>query len=252
MQKFPMRLRHPVVAFILLVCVRSRQTRLILLITATVICLSASLTGCVLEPTKVDRTPPPESAIIMQPTIPSASDALASFLAQAKKLAPAELVLEKEKARVDFNTEKSELNRIKLALLLALPAHSNTPAAALAAEDAELTLLIDPIASGATSNDAGGSSVEARATESQIRLLGLLIQGSVQERKRLRDQAREAQSRTQVARTELTANQQEARILRIRLEEIETQLAALKSIERSVASRTKGRGDSVVKDGTPK
>ncbi len=251
MQKIPMRLRHPVVASIPLVCIRSCPTRLILLITATVICLSTSLTGCVLEPTKVDRTPPPESAIIMQPTIPSASDALASFLLQAKKLAPAELLLEKEKARVDFNTEKSELNRIKLAILLALPAAANTPAATLAADDAELAVLIDPIASGAASNASGGSA-ETRAAESEIRVLGLLIQGSVQERKRLRDQAREAQSRTQVARTELTASQQEARILRTKLEELETQLAALKSIERSVTSRTKGRADPIVKDGTPK
>ena len=248
MQKIPMRLPQPLDACARLVCERSIQIRSTLLMFATFIWLS----GCVLEPTKIDRTPPPESAIIAQPTIPLASDALPGFLLQAKKLAPTELVLKKEKARADFNAEKSELNRIKLALLLMLPAPGNTPAATLAADDAELAVLIEPIASGATANTSAGGAIEAHSSESQMRVLGLLIQGSLQERKRLRDQAREAQSRTQVARTELTASQQEARILRTKLEELETQLAALKSIERSVTSRTKGRGDLPVKAGAPK
>ncbi len=261
MQKIQMRLPQPLDACIRLVGEDSIQIRLALLMVAAFVGLSGCLTGCVLEPTKIDRKPPLESAVIMQPATPSASDALPGFLLQAKKLAPTELALEKEKARADFNSEKSELNRIKLALLLALPAPSNTPAATLAADDAELAVLIEPIVSGAsgasgatanTANTATGGAVEARLSESELRVLGLLIQGSVQERKRLRDQAREAQSRTQVARTELNASQQEARILRTKLEELETQLAALKSIERSVTSRTKGRGDPLVKDGSPK
>ncbi len=258
MQKIQMRLPQPLDACIRLVGEDSIQIRLALLMVAAFVGLSGCLTGCVLEPTKIDRKPPLESAVIMQPATPSVSDALPGFLLQAKKLAPTELALEKEKARADFNSEKSELNRIKLALLLALPAPSNTPAATLAADDAELAALIEPIVSGAsgafgaTANTATGGAVEAHLSESELRVLGLLIQGSVQERKRLRDQAREAQSRTQVARTELTASQQEARILRTKLEELETQLAALKSIERSVTSRTKGRGDPLVKDGSPK
>jgi hypothetical protein len=252
MQKNPMRLPQPLDACTRLVCERSIQIRSTLLMFVTFIWLSGCLLGCVLEPTKIDRTPPPESAIIAPPTTPLASDALPGFLLQAKKLAPTELMLKKEKARADFNAEKSELNRIKLALLLVLPAPSNTPAATLAADDAELALLIEPIASGATANTSAGGAIEAHSSESQMRVLGLLIQGSLQERKRLRDQAREAQSRTQVARTELTASQQEARILRTKLEELETQLAALKSIERSVTSRTKGRGDPPVKAGAPK
>lgn len=171
-------------------------------------------------------------------------------------MSPAELVLEKEKTRAEFNTEKSELNRMKLALLLILPTPATTTAAALIADDAELAALVDPVASGASANAVGAATVtgnpETRLAESEARVLALLIQGSMQERKRLRDQSRDWQLRTQVAKTDLTKSEQEARILRTKMEELETQLAALKSIERSVTSRTKGRAAPILKDGAPK
>jgi hypothetical protein len=211
------------------------------------------LSGCALEPAKIDRVPPPDPTIIMQPATPSASDALQTLLLQARKMAPAELAIEKEKVRAEFNTDKSEISRIKLALLLAQPAPSNASAATLAADDAELTALVDPVAASAgTTTVVGSNSTEPRTSEAELKVLALLIQGNVQERKRLREQAREAQSRTQVAKTEATKNEQEARILRTKVEELEKQLAALKSIERSVNSRTKTRPDPVPKEGAPK
>lgn len=211
------------------------------------------LSGCVLEPAKIDRVPPPDPVVIMRPAAPSASDALQTLLLQAKKMAPAELAIEKEKVRAEFNADKSELSRIKLALLLALPASSNASAATLVADDAELTALIDPVATSAgTTTVVGSNSTEPRTSEAELKVLALLIQGNVQERKRLREQAREAQSRTQVARVEATKKDEEARILRTKVEELEKQLAALKLIERSVTSRTKGRTDPVPKEGAPK
>jgi hypothetical protein len=211
------------------------------------------LSGCALEPVKIDRTRPPDPAIIMQPIAFSVSDALQNFLLQAKKMAPAELAIEKEKVRAEFNGDKSEYSRIKLALLLTMPIPGNVSAATLAAEDAELAALVDPLASAAvTTNSIVGSSAEARSSEAELKVLALLIQSNVQERKRLREQTRDAMSRTQVARTEATKNEQEARILRTKVEELEKQLAALKSIERSVNSRTKERTDPVPKDGAPK
>lgn len=211
------------------------------------------LSGCALEPVRIDRTPPPDPAIIMQPIAFSVSDALQNFLLQAKKMAPAELAIEKEKVRAEFNGDKSEYSRIKLALLLTMPIPGNVSAATLAAEDAELTALVDPLATAAvTTTSTVGSSAETRSSEAELKVLALLIQSNVQERKRLREQTRDAMSRTQVARTEATKNEQEARILRTKVEELEKQLAALKSIERSVNSRAKERTDPVPKDGAPK
>jgi hypothetical protein len=211
------------------------------------------LSGCALESAKIDRTPPPDPTIIMRPTAPSASDALQTLLLQTKKMAPAELAIEKEKARAEFNADKSEINRIKLALLLALPAAGNASAAALAADDAELTTLVDPVAASAgTTTVVGTNNTEPRTSEAELKVLALLIQSNVLERKRLREQARDAQSRTQVAKAELTKSEQEARILRTKVEELEKQLTALKSIERSVNSRTKAKTDPVPKEGAPK
>ena len=211
------------------------------------------LSGCALEPAKIDRVPPPDPTIIMQPAVPSASDALQTLLLQAKKMAPAELAIEKEKVRAEFNADKSEFSRIKLALLLTLPAPSNASAATLVADDAELTSLVDPVATAAgTTTVIGSSSMEPRTSEAELKVLALLIQSNVQERKRLREQAREAQSRAQVTKAEVTKKEEEARNLRIKVEELEKQLAALQSIERSVTSRTKARTDPVLKEGAPK
>ena len=213
----------------------------------------AWLSGCALEPAKIERVPPPDAAIVMQPAAPSASDTLQTLLLQAKKMAPAELAIEKEKARAEFNADKSEINRIKLALLLALPAPSNASAATLVADEAELAALVDPVATAAgTTTVIGSNNTEPRTSEAELKVLALLIQGNVQERRRLREQTREAQARTQVAKADLTKTEQEARILRTKVEELETQLAALKSIERSVTSRTKARTDPVPKEGAPK
>lgn len=218
---------------------------------AAVVASLGWLSGCVLEPAKIDRTPPPDPAIIMHPVAVSASDALQTFLLQAKKMAPAELAIEKEKVRAEFNGEKSEFSRIKLALLLTVPGPSNASAATLAAEDAELAALVDPLASAAGAV-ASSNSTDSRSSESELKVLALLIQANVQERKRLREQARDALSRAQVARADSTKTEQEARILRTKVEELEKQLAALKSIERSVTSRTKERTDPVPKEGAPK
>lgn len=232
----------------------SRLTPVHLRLAAVMVSLSW-LSGCMLEPVKIDRAPPPDPTIIVQPVTVSASDAFQGFFLQAKKMSPAELAIEKERVRAEFNTDKSEYSRIKLALLLTLPA-GNASAATLSADDAELAALVEPIAAAAgistTGTTATGNGGESRASESELRVLALLIQASAQERKRLREQARDALSRTQVAKNESTKKDEEARILRTRVDELEKQLAALKSIERSVNSRTKERTDPVPKEGAPK
>ena len=231
---------------------RTRLNSALQLIALPILAISlASLNGCVLEPAKIGRTPPPDSTIIMPPAVPTMADVLQVFLLQAKKMTPPELAVEKEKTRAEFNADKSELNRMKLALLLALPVAANTPLATLAADDAELAGLVEPVASGGNGANSTNNA-DARAHDAELRVLALVIQGNVQERKRLRDQAREAQSRTQVAKTDSTKIELEARNLRTKVEELETQLAALKSIERNVNSRTKGRLDTAPKDGAPK
>ena len=195
------------------------------------------LAACALEP---KRAEPPPAHVVVQPAPPSETDQLLTYMMQTRKLDARELANEREQLRVIFQADKSEFNRVKLALVIAsapAPLTSATAAANLttnANDDAELITLLEPLV-----NNNSASSTDALVVPQsfEIRALSTLIYGIAQDRKKLRDQWREAQARVNALRRDDT-KEVEARALRARVEELEAKLAALKSIDRSVNRRS--------------
>ena len=158
----------------------------------------------------------------------SEADQLLTYALQARLL-PADFSLEKERARAEIVADKSPYKRVKLAMLIALSPPASTPAAA-AADDSEIQGLVEPIAFN--TNPAQASD------EPALRGIAALLLSAAQERKRLREQLRDTMLRSQANRRDEVSAQTEARILRTQVEELEKKLNALKSIERSVNSRS--------------
>ncbi len=179
------------------------------------------LQGCNLLPTRLARLSPEMPPAAQQS---SETEQLLSYVLQARLLTPAEFGLEKDRVRAELATEKSSRNRIKLAILIAFSAPLTTVSGTQ--EETELLSLIEPLA---FSPGASPSSAEPG-----IRAIATLLQNMAQDRRRLR----EVVARSQTSRREEANAQAEARILRMQLEDLEKKLNALKSIERSVTSRS--------------
>lgn len=188
--------------------------------------IAASLVGCTVVPAHVDA-PIPEAKIVAYK--PSDAEQLLTYVLRARMLSPAEFALEKDRVRAEFAAEKSNQKRVKLAILMALSPPVLAPAAAVA-EDAEFQALVEPL--------AFSGSLSPASTEPALRAIATLLQSMAQDRKRLRDQLRDVVARSQATRREEANAQAEARILRIQVEDLEKKLNALKSIERSVTSRS--------------
>ena len=189
--------------------------------------LAALLAGCALEPRRVE--PPPATRIIVQPSPPSATDQLLVHVAKVRKLEAREFAAERESARSEFQQDKNDFNRVRYALMLALTPVATSPVPASAAQDdAELISLIDPL----LAVTAPGSA----PFDPEVAALAALLHGAANERRKLREQLRETQMRLVLARKD-DSREAEARALRARVEELETRLNALKSIDRSVNRR---------------
>lgn len=214
--------------------------------TAALMMLAACTTPSTLMPAteaRIDAAAAPKMA----------SEQLLHYLLTVRAMTPTDFVAEKERVRADFLHHKTEFNRIKLALLMALSPSmgSNVTATSLAAansaDDAELTTLLEPLTASSAS-----SSI---STPRDLQALAMLIQGWTQDRKKLREQLRDSLNRTQMTRRDELSSQSEARILRAKVEDLEKKLDALKSIERSVSVKSDARNNpapSTRTDGNPK
>ena len=215
--------------------------------TAALLMLAACTTPSTLVPAAEIRSGPG-----LAPQI--TSEQLLHYLLTARAMTPSDFAAEKERARAEFLHNKTEFNRLKLAILISLSPAMGTgiataplAAAANSAEDTELTTLLEPFTYSVASS--------ANATSSDLRALAMLIQGLVQDRKKLRDLLKDALNRTQIARRDELSLQSEARILRAKVEELEKKLDALKSIERSVSVKSDARNNPTSSpriDGNPK
>lgn len=195
---------------------RSWHTDLLLLT------ITASLAGCTLVPAHVDAPAHEAKTATYQP---SDAEQLLTYILQARMLSPAEFAMEKDRARAEFAVDKSSYKRVRLAILMALSPPALTPAAVT--EEAEFQALLEPLAFGTSASP-----------EPALRAIATLLQSVTQDRKRLREQLRDAVARGQATRREEASALAEARILRIQVEDLEKKLNALKSIERSVTSRS--------------
>lgn len=197
------------------------------------------LGACAIEPRLAQ---PPATRVILQPAAPSEADQLLLYVLQTRKLDAREFVAERDQVRNAFQSEKTEYNRVKLAVLLASAPTSlvsPTPAtiSASTSDDTELIALLEPLARDTATSIAEASSKERKDdSRMEIRALATLLYGMAQDRKKLRDQWREVQTRLNALRKDDTKDA-EARVLRARIEELERNLAALKSIDRSVNRR---------------
>lgn len=184
------------------------------------------LIGCATEPLKIAL--PPETRIVVQPPTISQSVQLLKHLESARKLDVREFTAQRENARSLFQRDKSDFNRIKYALMLALPAAGTSPSGASSGhDDAELISVLDPLV-------AGGS--QTLDSDSDSRALAMLLHGMAIERRKIREQLRDAQARLSLPKKD-DARDAEARALRARIDELETRLDALKTIDRSVNRR---------------
>lgn len=187
--------------------------------------LPCLLAACALEPKHVVA---PETRIIVQPAPPSESDQLLSHMVSMRKLDAREFATERENTRAVFLRDKSDFNRLKYALMLVLTPAS-TSAAVSAQDDAEVISLIEPLFSPA-------SVANTAAADTEVRVLATLLFGAANDRRKMREQLRDSLARLSLAKKD-DLRDAEARALRIRIEELETKLNALKSIDRSVNRR---------------
>jgi chromosome segregation ATPase len=164
---------------------------------------------------------------MVKPARPSEVEQLLGHVAKVRALETREFITERESARSQVLQDKSDFNRIKYALVLALAPTASTSPALAGQDDVELLSLIEPLIS------AGSGST---STDSEVRALATLLHCVVSERRKVREQLRDTQSRLTIARKDDT-REEEARALRARVEELETKLNALKSIDRSVNRR---------------
>jgi predicted nucleic acid-binding Zn-ribbon protein len=185
------------------------------------------VSACALEP---GRGAPPVTRVIAQQATPSEADQLLAYIAQTRQLDARGLARERDQLRSVFEAQKTEFTRVKLALLLA----SNTAVTSLAQDDTELILLLEPMVHR---DNAPNADFQSQSAQADTRALAALMYGLAQDRKKLRDQLREAQARINALRRN-DAKEIEARALRARVEELERNLAALKSIDLSVNRRT--------------
>jgi hypothetical protein len=165
--------------------------------------------------------------VVIQPASPSEADQLLSEAARWRSLEARELSIERENARNRFMREKSDFNRVRLALALALSTPGGQAANSMN-DDVELAALLEPLLTGPNATSTSGGW--------EIRALATLLYGMTSERRRIRELLRDSQARLALARKD-EAREHEARALRTRIEELEAKLDALKSIDRSVNRR---------------
>ena len=180
--------------------------------------------ACTLEPR--GATPPPEPRVIVQSAPPSEAEQLLAYAAKLRRLSPREFTVERDQLRANVlkdrsNPAQAQFNRIKYALLLTVAVSLGTSAS----DDAELIGTLEPIV-----GTAGFSA------DNELRVIANLIYSMAQERRKLRDQLRETNARIALAKREDNRDA-EIRALRAQVEELEKNLQALKSIERSVNRR---------------
>ena len=187
--------------------------------------LPCLLAACALEPRRIDV--PVETRIIVQPAPPSEADQLLSHVAKMRKLEAREFTSERESARNLFLRDKSDFNRIKYSLMLALTP-SSAPTVVNMQDDTEVINLIEPLISA--------DGVSLSAADSEVRVLAALLYGMAHDRRKMREQLRDTQARLNLAKKD-DVRDAETRALRQRVEMLEGKLNALKSIDRSVNRR---------------
>ena len=145
---------------------------------------------------KPETTPPepPPEAVKRQP---SELEQLLTYYDQVRKLQPAELSKEQETVRQAFTKDKSDLSRMRLALIQAMPGSA-------VRNDAGAQALLEPILKEGSARDGG------------LRAFAMLLSAYLAEHKRYEDRLRDDQKQ---------------------IEDLSAKIEALTSIEKSLMER---------------
>lgn len=180
--------------------------------------LIGSLSGCAVDNTAQRVAPVAASPVV---ATPSAAESLMQTIRELQNMTPATLAAEKDIAREAFERDPVQFRRLRY--LLALNA-----APATATDDDKLLSAVEPLLN--TTTDDNDLSIKTIAQ--QIREVAL-------SRKKLRDEVANVRSRNAniTANSKRDEREPEVRALKLRIEELEKQIAAMKSIDRSVTRR---------------
>ena len=177
----------------------------------------ALLAGCTLQP------PAPVAATgaagaFSTAMIPAHStvEQLMAYLLQAKAMGAHALSEETSRMREAWGRDKSELTRLKLALLLASSANT---------DDGELMTLLEPLVQ------------DSASAKPEIRALATLMHGAAYERKRTKDSLAAVTTRLREAQKSQESNLARIDQQRRQIEDLEKKLNALKTIEKSLIQR---------------
>ncbi len=169
--------------------------------------------GCALTTPPV-TTPAPAPVVVKSR---SAADDLLTEIARLQKLSPGELAQTRDAAREVFDRDNATFRRMFYALTIFVAPVSPS-------DDERLLVLLEPIVSRRV------------ATEDADLIVAQLAYNTTLARKKLRDDAAASRPKTTVVGRR-DDREPEVRALKSRVEELEKQLLALKSIDRSVSHR---------------
>lgn len=177
----------------------------------------ALLAGCTLQPpAPVAATGPAGTSFPAIVPAQSTIEQLMAYLLQAKALGAHALSEETSRMREAWGRDKSELTRLKLALLLASSANS---------DDGELMTLLEPLVQ------------DPASAKPEIRALATLMHGAAHERKRTKDNLAAVNTRLREAQKSQESSLARLEQQRRQIEDLEKKLNALKTIEKSLIQR---------------
>lgn len=180
-------------------------------------CVTVLFTGCALSRFSGQASQKAElSPVLPAPSRqPSAADSLLTDLARLQALPPAELARQREAARDTFERDPALFRRSHYLMTIFVGASSP-------ADDERLLALVEPL---------------LQSTDDATRVFGNIVQNAAATRKRIRDEATQVQRNRIHAANRRDDREPEVRLLKQRVEDLEKQLVAIKSIDRSLTRR---------------
>lgn len=161
-------------------------------------------------------TPVDEPWVVAAPVRPQTeSESLLVYYDWTRRMNPADLARELEAAREAFNRLRSDFNRMRHALVLAVPGGS-------AADKARALELLEPL---------------ARSREAKLHPLALLIYTQLSEVRRASSDAAALQQRHEAQQQRLEAAQQKLEAAQQRGDALQQKLDALKALEKRLSER---------------
>jgi len=177
--------------------------------------LSVLAAGCATQPASTPVPPPqpaPVSSVLIPP--PNPAESIMAYVLKVRSMGNSILTDEIQRERDALNRERTDLHRLKLALLL-IQAGS--------ADETEVLGLVDP--------------VTQEQVDPNLRALAVLLHTTLAERRRTRESLLATQGRLREAQKAQESTQTRNEQLRKQVEELEKKLTALKSIEQSLIRR---------------